>query len=76
MKREAEKREEEQLKRPVSLPISMSNGGENLQSQIDVKELMYMDHSRNVRHDDKEDESAAVEVLCLPVMIETRHLLK
>ena len=48
MKREVEKREEEQLKRSVSPPVSVSDGGENLQSEIDDEELMYMDHSRKV----------------------------
>ena len=46
MKREVEKREEEQLKRSVLPPISVSDGGENLQSKIDDEEPMYMDHSR------------------------------
>ena len=46
MKREAEKQEEEQLKRSVSPPISVSDRGENLQSEIDDEEPMYMDHSR------------------------------
>ena len=46
MKREAENQEEEQLKRSVSLPVSVSNRGKNLQSEIDDEESMYMDHSR------------------------------
>ena len=48
MKREVEKQEEEQLKRSVSPPISVSDGGENLQSEIDDEEPTYMDHSRRV----------------------------
>ena len=59
MKREAEKCEEEQLKRSVSPSVS---DGENLQSEIDEDESMYMDHNRKVHKDVDEDESA-VEVV-------------
>ena len=41
----------------------MSDRGENLQSEIDDEEPMYMDHSRRVQDDDEEDESATVEVM-------------
>ena len=50
MKKEVEKQEEEQLKRSVLPPISVLDWGvENLQSEIDDEEPMYMDHSRKAR---------------------------